>query len=335
MKININELTKTKTMQINCFKGNKIYSFNSGVEVITICELSDVNFTTPFAIDSKAFDLIKKFNTPELELKDNQLIVKEGKRKFTTQTLNFELPQYDLNEMLSCNVDLEILKRARKFTSNNMMNRPILTSVNLKENGNIYATDSYTLYRYEKVKEDDTTFKGINIPNTFIDLLDKNITDEKTNLKIHFNSKCILVKKDNITFIGRLIVGDFPNIKSTLECYCPDYFNCDYEELKDNILFANNVGASKDNNANIICRFRNNNLKCYGASEYETEIESITKSGDFEISIVIDFLQLLLNCVEKDVKEIKLKFNGSYKPIKYQDENQTIMFTPIRKMYED
>lgn len=336
MEINTKELSKTKSMAINLFKGNKIYSLNSdNGELVIICELENARFDTPFAIDNKAFDLIKKFENPNLELDGTRLVVKEGRKKFTIETFNYELPQFDLTNMQKCEVNLELLKTARKFTSKKDI-RPVLTSVNLVENGNMYASDSFALYRYEKVDSvDDFQLKSINIPNTFIDVLEKN-SDETSNIELLFNEKCILVINNNIKYISRLIVGAFPNVNKVINEQKSQHLELDFKELKDNIAFANNVGASKDNNANIICRFKNNHLKCYGACEFETEFENINYENNFEFSVVIELIQLLISSANQKLETIKLEFEGAFKPLTYKDElGQTILITPIRNRYVD
>ena len=336
MIINTSELGKTKSMAINLFKGNKIYSLNSANgELVIICELSNARFDMPFAIDNKGLDLIKKFENPNLELDGRRLIVKEGKKKFTIDTFTYELPQFDLTSMQKCDVDLDILKTARKFTSKKDT-RPVLTSVNLVENGNIYASDSFSLYRYEKVDSiDDFQLKSINIPNTFIDVLDKNNNDN-SNIELMFNSKCVLVVNNNIKYISRLVVGNFPNVNRLINEQKSQHLEMDLNELKENISFANNVGASKDNNASIVCRLRNNTLKCYGACEFETEFESAKFNENYEFSIVIELVQLLLSSVDQKLEKIRLEFEGMRKAITYRDDlGQTILITPILKQYDE
>lgn len=334
MKINTKELSKTKSMAINLFKDNKVYSLNSNnSELVVISELSNVTFDKSFAIDNKAIDLIKRFEEPDLELDGTILVVKNGKVKFKIETFAYELPQFDLTNMQKCEVDLNILKTARKFTSKKDT-RPVLTAVNLIENGNVYATDSYGLYRYEKTNsENDFTLKSINIPNTFIDLLEKT-SDDSSNIELLFNDKCILVINNNIKYISRLIVGTFPNVNRVLNAHFNQHLTIDFSELKENIALADVIGTSKENNDNIVCRFKNEKLKCYGACEFETEFETINYSSDFEFSVVIDLVKLLLSCIDKNQSEITLEFEGGRNPISYKDElGQKVLITPIAKYY--
>lgn len=331
MEIKINELQKVKTMQINLFKGNRLYSFNKGVDVIIVCQLSDVNFENDFAIDSKSFDLIKKFSNPDLELIGNELIVKEGKKKFKTKTFKADLPEFNTSNLTEFSVNYESLKIARKFTSNKDI-RPVLTAINLKENGNIYATDSFVLYRNSITDySNDDNIKSINIPNTFVDILEKPTDD---NINIKFNNSCVMAKFDNLIYIGRLIMGDFPKLSRSLRNSGGNSVKYDLTELKSNIEFANNVGTSKENNGNIICRLKNNQIRCYGASEYENEIDNISYDEDFDLSIVIDKIVLLLSVI-KNTNNIELKFGGSFTPIICENDNQTIVITPIRQTYSD
>lgn len=332
MEINIQELSKLKPMQTNLFKGDKIYSFNKGVDLITICKLSDVNFETPFAIDNKSLDLIKKLNKPNLEYSDNQLIIKDGKNKFKVKTFSAEIPSLDTKNLTKCNVNLSILKKARKFTSSKET-RPVLTSVCLKDNGNIYATDSFTMYAFESQNnvEEKTS---INIPNVFIDMLESKSDNDE--IEIMFNSNCLLAIRDNITYISRLISGDFPNLSRILLSYKPNYIKFDFKEFVDKINFSKNIGCDKDNEGYIVCRFQNERLTCYGANIYETEFDKIDYSNEYDVSIVIDFIDRLLSIIDKNkTNELTIKINESFTNIEYKNENETIILTPIRKTYGD
>lgn len=331
MQINTQEISKIKTMPINLFKGNKIYSFNSTLDFLEVCTLNDVNFENQFCIDNKSFDLIKKFNNPDLEFKDNILIVKEGKKKFTTKTFEYKLPDFNLTNMVKCEIDLESLKTARKFTSSKDA-RPILTSVHLKDNGNIYATDSFVLYRNviaDTINDDE--LHGINISNSFIDLLQKN-NDEK--IEISFNDYCVLVKQENMMYVGRLILGMYPKLSKIFTDFYHEEIEYNLKELKENINFANNVGATKENNGNIICRLKNNQMQCFGDCDYECEFDYIKYSNDFDLTFTIDKLSLLINTFKND-ENINLKFKNSTSPLYCHNDFQDIVITPIRKQYDD
>ena len=332
MELNINELAKTKTFQTNIFNGSKIISYDLGMNVVVITKLSEKVSETKFAIDNKGFDIIKKFKTPELTFDEESKIleVKQGKSKFKIKTFDQDVPQFDLSDLQTTKVNTKALKRAYKFTSITET-RPILTSVCVKGNGNILATDSYVLYRFLKDPNDtDENCSEINITKDFINVIDS----EDEEIEFSFNNSCVIYKKENVTYLGRLVAGNFPKLNRVFELRQPNELIYDFDELKEAINFSSNVGKTKETNGIIYCRLKDNYLKTYGESKYECQLTS-TVPENLDISFTIDKLLLLLDCYEKENDKFVLMYNDSRSPVSFAQKNEKIVVAPVAGVYDD
>lgn len=322
MKLLVKDLPKSKTQPINVFNGDKIYSFDKDMSYVEITKISEKIADVVFAIDNKTMDVIKSFEEPEITFnKDSkELLIKKGKMKFKAKTFECQLPQFNLKELKECEVDVEKLKIARKFTAS-VETRPILTSVCLKPNGTIYASDSYVAFGHDKGLCEE---KGINVPNTFIDLLN----GLKNTISIRFNEQCIVVNDENHIFVGRLILGEFPKLDRMLKPI-GNFITFNFEEVKEIYTYANKVGKSSENSNVIVCQFKNNMFKSFGDSEFESEINAEYEQ-DYIFNITIDKLQLLLD-VANGSETISIQNNGSTSPIYYSKGEDTFVITPIRR----
>lgn len=315
------DLPKTKTQPINVFNGAKIYSFDRDTTYVEITKISEKVSDTTFAIDNKTMDVIKSFDSPEIEYKEDskELLIKKGKMKFKAKTFEYQLPQFNLDNLQECEVDVDKLKIARKFTAS-IETRPILTSVCLKPNGTLYASDSYVAFRhFNGVCEE----KGINIPNSFIDLLN----GLNGVISLRFNDHCIVAKEDNHIYLGRLIAGEFPKLDRMMTAN-GSFITYNYDELKQIYTFANKVGKGGENSGTIICKFENGTFKSFGENEFESELNCETES-DYKFYITIEKLQLLLD-VASGNETISVQNATFTSPIYYSKDKDTFVITPIR-----
>lgn len=326
MIINTSEIGKV--LPINLFKNNKLYSFDDGMNLIIVNELTTNFENQEFALDSKSLELIKKFENPDIELVDNEVIIKDNNKKYKVKTINASLPDFNSQNLIGIRVKLEDLRTARKFTSNSAT-RPILTSVNVNQNGNIYATNSYIAYIHKGNENSDNVVSSVNIPNTFIDILD--IDTEVVDIK--FNEFNIYVMTENRLFISRVIMGNFPNIeKLTRIITSQQDIIFDYNELKEAITFASYVGKAKEYNSNIICKFNNSKLTCNGLNDFECDIACNYNDNDYNFNMSIDYAQLMVNTCNNvnDDNELVIKYTSPTSPLIVIQDNNTFMFTPIR-----
>lgn len=317
------DLPKTKTQPINIFNGTKIYSFDRDSSYVEITRMSEKISDSTFAIDNKTMDVIKSFDNPEIEYNEDskELIIKKGKMKYKAKTFEYQLPQYNLENLRKCEVDVDKLKIARKFTAS-VETRPILTSVCLKPNGTLYASDSYVAFRhFNGVCEE----KGINILNSFIDLL----YELKGVILLEFNEHCVVATDDNHIYIGRLVAGEFPKLDRMMTAN-GNFIKYNYDELKQIYTFANKVGKG-GNNSTIICKFENNTFKSFGENEFESELSCETENN-YKFYITIEKLQLLLD-VAGDNETISVQNATSSSPIYYSVDKDTFVITPIRSNF--
>lgn len=330
MNIKTEELYKGKTLQYNIFKKDRIYTFDQSAEVVVVTQLSESIGDLSFGIDAKSFDLIKKLNEPTITFKEdtNSLVIKDNRGRFTAKTYQKELPIFNLENMTSVSVKLSTLKKARAFTSK-VNTRPILTSVKLDENGVVISTDTFSFYRYSNGQEIKPDPRSINIPNTFIDLLSLENKDEE--IEINYNEQCLMVKKQNIVYIGRLIVGEFPNLSRVINYHGNQKISFDYERLSELTKFStSNVGVSKENNAKILIKLENNHLVVKGESLFESDIEC-DYENEYRLVFDSSLFERLTNVFEQTGnKTISIGIGGEIEPLVLELENEKVIITPIR-----
>ncbi len=117
---------------------------------------------------------------------------------------------------LPIKIDSKIMRSVIKqttFATSNIENRPILTGVNIKVEGNkliAIATDSFRLS--QKVIDIPNNFENMNvvIPGKSLDELIKILELDLEEILIHLNHKTILFEYGNILFQSRLLEGNFP-----------------------------------------------------------------------------------------------------------------------------
>lgn len=307
MKLLTSKLKNVKNgLKNNLFIGNKLYSFNDDKELITICDLGeDTNFDVPFTINNKSLDLIKMFNCPDVVIKSNKLIIKEDNKKIETTYYNVDTNiDVDFDNLKECEVKIKNLKIAKNFISLKTNIRPILTSINVKDNGNIYATDSFALYKCgDMYSKNDDNVGGINIPSIFVDCLITSSNDESIKLLYNENRNYVIAKQNEMTYISKTIQGEYPKLNALINTRHDNYVTYNLNELKSNIMIAKNIG--QNDNGKIVCELNNNMLKCYGNCEYEVELTNkVDYEKEFHIKVDMVLMLKLLNSVNDSEENI-------------------------------
>ncbi len=140
------------------------------------------------------------------------------------------------------------------FATSNIENRPILTGVNIKVEGNqlhAIATDSFRLS--QKVIEIPTNFESMNvvIPGRSLDELIKILELDLEEILVHLNHKSILFEYGNILFQSRLLEGNFPETGRLIPVDFPIIIKFKTDDLSVAIERASLL-SSKDNLNSIV-----------------------------------------------------------------------------------
>jgi len=108
---------------------------------------------------------------------------------------------------------MRLIIKQTTFATSNIENRPILTGVNIKVEGNkltAIATDSFRLSQKSINIKDNFDEMNVVIPGKSLDELIKILETDLEEILIHLNHKTILFEYGNILFQSRLLEGNFP-----------------------------------------------------------------------------------------------------------------------------
>lgn len=160
------------------------------------------------------------------EEKINFVLFEESTIKITTEKTDFTLVALDKDAfpIISFNkigdpirIKGNILKKAIKqtnFAAGVSEARMILTGVCFEIKGtdlSIIATDSYRLAKKMIRLEKEYNHTKINIPNKALEELEKILTDSEDEIEMYLISNKALIFYKGISFITRLIEGNFPD----------------------------------------------------------------------------------------------------------------------------
>jgi DNA polymerase III subunit beta len=197
---------------------------NSDISIkITIKDESlKVETTGEALIPGKVFvDFIRKLDKGSVDIfviDNNVLKINSHNTDLSLNLLNVE-DYPDINFVkndLPIKIDSKIMKSVIKqttFATSTIENRPILTGVNIRVEGDklvAIATDSFRLS--QKKIDIPKNFEKMNvvIPGRSLDELSKILELNLDEILIHLNHKSILFEYGNILFQSRLLEGNFP-----------------------------------------------------------------------------------------------------------------------------
>ena len=204
-------MTLNKPMFMNYFENGTLLQHDKDKETFLI---SKTEIEGNFCLDQEQMEKLNKFiemadsnAKVSIKLKGTILEAKidKPKLKANINTLSIEnKPTINLNEPKNIfTANVEKLKIAYAFSAKKSA-RAILNGVCIK-NGYILATDSFSAYKTDC----NATDINIVIANSFISIL----KDLKGDIELKTDGlKIWHTTKDNQTYIGRLIVGNYPDL---------------------------------------------------------------------------------------------------------------------------
>ncbi|WP_186320573.1 DNA polymerase III subunit beta [Fictibacillus phosphorivorans] len=288
----------------------------------------NIDQTGSAVVSARSFiELIRKLPEPiQVEVNNHQTIkVKSG--DIFTQFNGFRAEEYPtlpmINQSNTIHIDAEDLIEAIKqtvFATAKNETRPVLTGIYFSLSGYKFtavATDSQRLA--SKVKDvytlGDASFI---VPSSSVSELVKQISDYSGTVEIHSADGYILFKTDQVSLYSRLISGNYPNTSKLIPTEQKTTLFLNKESLVKGVdracLFA---GEWKNNNITLSIQEHKLCISS-GSSEMGTiqELQEIKDlDGEAELKISIDgyFLMDALKTIKDE--EIKIKFNGTMRPI--------------------
>lgn len=292
------------------------------VEITTVITIEDKSLIFDFTVPAKKiFDICKNLNPGVIlnfELKDNKLILKSGKSRFSLITLSSEnFPNLD---PMTSSSEFSISQRNLKFlidsTQFSMANQDVRYYLNgllfeiYNEELRTIATDGHRLaYAYT-----DTLSNLINIakdssqqlivPRKAITELNRLLSDSDQILNVSISGSHMNIVFDQLSFTTKLIDGRFPDYQRVIPAteLCNKNIIADRYLLKQSLARIAVLSTEKYKAARL--EFRENNLIAVVHNPEQEEAEEhlpIEYTGDeFSIGFNVGYLVEALNAVNED-----------------------------------
>ena len=309
--------------------GCVMYSYDARPElrdVIIVNEQPNFEIPHDFKVVSKAIEVSNKLNdeTINIDVQNNNFLVKSKKGSYKVNLLgtdNFTPPNEIYLKTLK--TDIKKLANACEYVAVKS-DRPILRGVRIDFNGNIYASDKFRIYIHQVA---DFCDEGITIPATFIKIVKDNFGDID-DVELHLSEHKVKATKGNISIIGNIYEGQFPNLTKIVSSTSNKLNVIDKNivgEALDYLKYM--VNDSKDKSNYVV--LKDGKLTLKGQSTFETEFdlglqydESICVDANYLTKAIATFEASKLKCMCSD---------GNVKTLfKLTDEIETVILMCIR-----
>lgn len=267
----------------------------------------------------------------ELELKDNSLVISQGKTvsKLTCQKSE-EFPEFPKVEGDSFTLDLKSLDKIQNlvsFCASSDQTRPILTAVlfKFKEEGlEVVATDGFRLSNllFKDLSSEEN--KTVLVPAKALNELNriaKQAEIKQIDVLVSDELKQLLFKFAHVEMYVRLIEGDYPPYEKII----PPSFILNTEFDSDVFLTELKRASIFSRDASNIVKFKIEKDKLLVSAqsvslgEYSGEIDINNSSGEEgEIAFNVNYLIDFINAVKPDSLEFSM--NESLKPAMFKDK---------------
>ncbi|MBN2504518.1 MAG: DNA polymerase III subunit beta [Bacilli bacterium] len=332
-------------------------------EVITITSNSDISIKLSIKDESlkiesqgeilipgKFFvDIIRKLEgeTVEFSVIDNNILrILAGDSDVTLNLLNVEdYPELDfpLNDE-PIRLDSKIMKsiiRQTTFATSAIENRPILTGVNIRVEGEklmAIATDSFRLSQKNVDIPKNLDNMNVVIPGKSLDELFRILESNLEEILIHLNHKSILFEYGNVLFQSRLLDGNFPETSRLIPVEFPVIIKFNKEKLFVAIDRASLLSSKEGSSSIVKLNLRNDNVVEITSNSPELgkvteKVYPLEKTIGMSIKIAFSSKYFMDALKTFNSEEIYVKFTGEIRPFVIEGDNDpglTQLILPVR-----
>jgi DNA polymerase-3 subunit beta len=294
-------------------------------ESLEVLEAGEVLIPGKFFVD-----IIRKLSGEKTKLttsENNILRIEAGNSDVTLNLLNVEdYPELDfvMNDT-PIKLDSKVMRaiiRQTTFATSAIENRPMLTGVNIRVEGEklvAIATDSFRLS--QKMIDIPKNFENMNvvIPGKSLDELSKILELNLDEILVHLDHKSILFEYGNVLFQSRLLDGNFPETSRLI----PVEFPIIIKFKKDDLFVAidrASLLSQKDGSTSIVkLHLRNDNLVEITSNSPEIgkvteEVYPIEKAIGIPIKIAFSSRYFMDALKTFNSDEVYVKFTGEIRP---------------------
>lgn len=329
-----------------------ITTSNSDIAIKLIVKDSNLNIKEKgsILIPGKYFiEIIRKLDGLKVSLSlvaDNMLRIEADRSDITLNMMDLDdYPELEFSEKVkSIKINVRTLKtiiRQTAFATSSIENRPILTGVNFKIDGNkltAIATDSYRLS--QKIIELNEVYEPLNIiiPGKSLDELIKVLDNNNEMVELHFDHSKILFKYANILFQSRLLEGNYPETSKLVPTDFPIVIKFNKETLSTAIERASLLSSRDGNNAIVKLNLKQDNIVEITSNSPEIgkvleEVYPVDEIVGSTIKIAFSSKYILEALKIFNSSEVTINFTGEIRPFIIKgdyDEDMIQLILPVR-----
>ncbi len=329
-----------------------ITTSNSDIAIKLVVKDNNLNIKEQGSvlIPGKYFiEIIRKLDGLKVSLSlvaDNMLRIEADRSDITLNMMDLDdYPELEFSEKVkSIKINVRTLKtiiRQTAFATSSIENRPILTGVNFKIDGNkltAIATDSYRLS--QKIIELNEVYEPLNIiiPGKSLDELLKILDNNNDVIELHFDHSKILFKYGNILFQSRLLEGNYPETSKLVPTEFPIVIKFNKENLSTAIERASLLSSRDGNNSIVKLNLKSDNIVEITSNSPEIgkvleevypvdEIVGTTIKIAFSSKYILEALKIF------NSSEVSINFTGEIRPFIIKgayDEDMIQLILPVR-----
>lgn len=282
-------------------------------------------------------DIIRKLEgeTVEMSVVDNNILrILAGDSDVTLNLLSVEdYPElnFSLNEE-PIKLESKIMKsiiRQTTFATSAIENRPILTGVNIRVEGEklvAIATDSFRLS--QKMIDIPKNMENMNvvIPGRSLDELSKILETNLEEILIHLNHKSILFEYGNALFQSRLLDGNFPETSRLIPMEFPIVIKFNKGKLFVAIERASLLSSKEGSSSIVKLNLRNDNIVEITSNSPELgkvteKVYPLEKAIGMTIKIAFSSKYFMDALKTFNSEEVYVKFTGEIRPFVIEGDN--------------
>ena len=310
----------------------------------------DVKSEGSVLIPGKYFiEIVRKLDGLKVNLSqvaDNMLRIEADRSDITLNMMDLDdYPELQFSEKVkSIKINVRTLKtiiRQTAFATSSVENRPILTGVNFKIEGNklnAIATDSYRLARKEIELTESYEPLNIIIPGRSLEELVKILDNNNDMVELHFDHSKILFKYNNILFQSRLLEGNYPETSKLIPSEFPIIIKFNKESLVTAIERASLLSSRDGNNSIVKLALRQDNIVEITSNSPEIgkvleEVYPVDEivGSPFKIAFSSKYIIEALKVFNSS--EVAVNFTGEIRPFVLKgeyDEEMIQLILPVR-----
>lgn len=239
-------------------------------------------------------------------------------------------------------IESHLLKNMIKqtvFATSVTETRPILTGIHIKFDESMLsftATDSHRLALKKVPMHEEISLSNIVVPGKSLNELNKILTESDEKIDVRFTNQLILFKTKNITFLSRLLDGNYPDTSRLIPDEGSTEIQLNTKHLIQTIERASLLVSEERNNVVRLTTMENNQIEISSHSPEIGQVNenlqtSFVKGEQLKISFSAKYMLEALRVIEED--EVIIYFTGSMRPFVMKPihgDSIIQLITPVR-----